>query len=289
MLRFSSLVAGVALALTMVPSASAQYLSPLVEFDGDPIGSPALSQEMFRVPEWSGSTTQFIVANPPDSYAANAAYRDDAQPIVDPASLWVYFEWEDETDPAAWMRLSTYNADVWPNPSIHLAGKVRFKLVNEGDWFDGQFGICLGVRETGEPVPQLEDGGTFGDIEWVGVTGTEGEGDDIRPVPAYVVPVNAAHILVEFDLATGHIWVGQEPDYTLVDMGGGFGGMTGDGVLDGTRGTIEHIAFVNQPADPLAMMSIWIDDLQTEAPRSRSRSSSPRCRGRSSRTTSRSQ
>lgn len=267
MFRQSTLVVGAALLLSMTPQVGAQFFSPLVEFESAPLNSAELSKEMFRVPETAPTTSPFIVANPPGVFTSNAAFRSDQFPITGPASLRVYFDWVNPADPNAWVRLQTFNADVWPNPSVHLGGKIRFKLVNVGDFFNGQFGICLGIRETGLDVPQLEDGGSVGDIEWVGVTGTAGIAPDLRPLPVYTnVPVSANYVLIEFDLATGHTWVGTAPTYTLVDLGGGIAGLTGNGVLDGTRGTLEHIAIVNNAADPLASMSFYIDDLQTEAP-----------------------
>lgn len=266
MFRPSSFVAGAAILLSMTAQVSAQFFSPLVDFETAPINSAELSQEMFRTPEVAPTTSQFIVANPPGLFTSNAAFRSDQFPITDFASLRVYFSWVNPADTDAWLRLQTFNADVLPNPSVHLDGKIRFKLVNVGDFFDGEFGICLGIRETGANVPQLEDGGSVGDIEWVGVTGTAGTAPDLRPIPAVNVPVSANYILIEFDLATGHTWVGTAPTYTLVDQGGGIAAFTGNGVLDGVRGTLEHIAIVNNPSDPLVPMAFYIDDLQTEAP-----------------------
>jgi hypothetical protein len=267
MLRLPALATGLLITLLIVPLAAAQppYYSPLVDFEGD-IGSPDLHQEMFRIPGWNVTTEQFIVPNPPDSYTENAAFRDDELVIAGDASLRVYFEWVDPADPVAWLRLSTYQGEIWPNPSVHTGGKIHLKVTNQGDFFEGAMGICLGIRETGNAVPMFENGGVDGDIEWVGAIGTAGSGDDIRPIPAYTLPVTGQHIELTFDLATGHIWVATSPSYIFQDMGGGIYGMTGDGAWDVTRGTLEHIALVNVASDSLAEMQIYFDDIQAEAP-----------------------
>ncbi|MCA9256476.1 MAG: hypothetical protein KDA33_12600, partial [Phycisphaerales bacterium] len=265
MFRHLTLVAGAVALLSATTHAQAQFLSPLVDFEDAPIDSRELSQEIFRIPETAPTTSAFIVPNPIGTFTSNAAYRSDDLAISGAASLRVIFEWVNPADTDAWVRLQTFNGEVRPNPSIHLGGKVRFKLVNVGDFFNGQFGICLGVRETGTDVPQLEDGGVVGDIEWVGVTGVAGTAPDLRPIPAFIVPVSAATLLVEFDLATGNISTGPD-EFSLVNHGGGIAAFTGNGALDGTRGTIEHIAIVNVSTDTLAAMQFYIDDLQTEAP-----------------------
>lgn len=261
-----SLAAAALLLALAVPFGLAQpYYSPVVDFEDGTYGDPANDQEMFRVPQTSGSTSEFIVANAAGSYANNAAFRDNVNVINGSASLRVYFKWVDPADPNAWLRLTTISGEIWPNPSIHLAGKVRFWVINEGDFIDGQLGVCLGVRETGEAVPLFENGGFEGDIEWVGVTGTVGTTPDIRPLPAYTIPVQGDPVLIQFDLATGHVWAGPN-EGSLVDYGGTVAALTGNGVLDGTRGVLEHIAFVNVAGDPLDAMSIFIDDIRAESP-----------------------
>lgn len=267
MLRSPTRFTVAALVLAVVPLASAQFFSPVVDFEDTPIGSPALSQEMFNIPQFNAVSLANIVENSPDLFDENAAYRDDQFSVITGnGSMRVYFEWLDETDPNAWVRLSTFNAPVRPNPSVHLDGKVRFKIRNLGDFFfDGTFGICLGIRETGNNVPQLADGGTDGDIEWVGATGVVGSGDTARPVPAYIMPLVVNAIWMEFDLQAGTIATGTDPN-NLTVQGSGIQPFTGDGVLDGTRGTLEHIAIVNVASDNLKEIQFFIDDLRTEAP-----------------------
>ena len=70
-----ALIGGFAL-LLLPAAAKAQYPSELVGFNGPPIDDPATSQEMFRTPQFSGTTTGYIIANDPTHpYGNNAAFR----------------------------------------------------------------------------------------------------------------------------------------------------------------------------------------------------------------------
>ena len=161
-----------ALAVMLCPlAARAQYNSELVGFNGPPIDDPATSQEMFRIPEWSGSTTNYVVHNV-EPYDNNAAFRAAGLHTEGAAAMQVFFNWVDPADPDSWVRLTTFNGPERPNPALHTEGKVRFKVTNRSELVLGEIGMCLGIRETGVEVPQLADGGTVGDIEWVGVDTT---------------------------------------------------------------------------------------------------------------------
>ncbi len=193
---------GAALLVMLPAAATAQppYLSELVGFNGPPINDPATSKEMFRQPDFSGSSAQYIISNdvdPNNPYSMHAAYRSSVHLTEGDAGLQVFFNWVDPADPDAWVRLSTFNGPERPNPSLHTEGKVFFKLKNRSQLFSGVIGVCIGIRETGVEVPQLADGGTGGDIEWVGVdttpngiiagpdgiVDTAAAGDDIQVYP----------------------------------------------------------------------------------------------------------
>ena len=163
---------GAVVVLLQAPVAWAQHPSELVGFNGPPIDDPATSQEMFKLPEWSGSTVDYIVPNSEGAYDWNSAFRASGLQTEGAAALQVLYNWVDTNDPDAWVRLTTFNAPERPNPSLHVEGQVRFKITNRSELFDGEIGICLGIRETGIEVPQLADGGSSGTIEWVGVSTT---------------------------------------------------------------------------------------------------------------------
>jgi len=190
--------------LAVLPTAWAQYTSEVVGFNGDPnagqpIDDPATSQEMFRIPQWSGSTSRYVIANSSGAYDYNAAFRASGLQTEGAAALEVYFNWDPNVpDPeAAWVRLTTFDGPTRPNPGLHLQGKVRFRITNRSEFFQGAVGLCIGVRETGADVPLMANGGKTGDIEWVGVSTkrngitagadrivqTTASGDDVQVFP----------------------------------------------------------------------------------------------------------
>ncbi len=172
MFRFARIVSlGAVVGMLWPIAARAQFPSELVGFNGPPIDDPATSQEMFRIPEWSGSTTDYVVHNE-TGYENNAAFRAAGLQTEGAAAMQVFFYWVDPSDPDPWVRLTTFDGPERPNPSLHTEGKVRFKITNRSELVNGEIGICLGIRETGVEVPQMANGGTAGDIEWVGVDTT---------------------------------------------------------------------------------------------------------------------
>jgi hypothetical protein len=157
---------GVLVALLLPMAGWAQFNSELVGFNDNP-DDPA-SEEMFQGPLTSGTTDQYIVPGDPNS----GAFRSSEFPTEGVAALNVFYDWLDPADPNAWVRVTTFNADVRPNPALHTSGKVRFNLVNVGNFAAGEVGIAIGIRETGNAVAMLSDGGTSGQIWWAGVDTT---------------------------------------------------------------------------------------------------------------------
>jgi len=253
---------GVVTALVCPISVWAQYPSEVVGFNDNP--DVDTSHEMFQIPQFSGTTDEYIVLNV-NPYDNNNAFRASGLQTEGAAALRVFFSWVDPADPHAWVRLTTYNGAERPNPSLHTQGKVRFKLINRSEFVYGEIGICLGIRETGVRMPQLANGGTSGPIEWVGVTGVGPDPNHPVPIPAVTLPVSddpQVPYELEWDLSTGIVYLGGVP------QGGGIAGFTGNGVLDApnNRGTLEHIAFTNVVGDPAAFIDVAIDELQFEAP-----------------------
>ncbi len=163
-----------ALALLVGPAVlfAQPYPSATIDFDGPTIGDRVRDQEMFRIPEHSGSTNPYIVANTTEDLEKNAAWRDAG--IIAPisgnvAALTIAFDWVDATDPDAWLRLTTLDGPIHPNPSLDTRGKVRF-IFTSTPVFNSPLGVCLGIRETGVVTGQMLNGGSSGPIEWFGVT-----------------------------------------------------------------------------------------------------------------------
>ncbi len=325
-----SMALGVVGTLLALPAAWGQYPSELVGFNGPPIDDPATSQEMFRIPEFSVTTSGYIVPNTPGAYDNDAAFRASGLQTEGAAALEVQFRWVDPADSDAWVRLTTFLGADRPNPSLHTEGRVRFKVSNRSELFQGEIGLCLGIRETDVVMPQLYDGGTSGTIEWVGVdttpngiiAGADGivdttaAGDDVqvypvgydinndpseplptgtaviavgpngvldttpagddqvrfgyfidangsrRPIPAITLPVSSTAYSLEWDLATGTVYVDGVPHTA------GIAGFTGDGDLStpNSRGTLEHLAITNVASDSATLIDLAIDELQFEAP-----------------------
>ncbi len=165
------LAAAGALAALGSAAATAQCPTGVLGFNSAPINDPNASFEMFRTPQLSGSTSAFIVANTSGNNN-NACFRASGFQTEGDAGLETFFTWLNPADGDSWLRLTTLDGARYPNPALHLGGKVRFRLTNVGNFFEGQIGLCLGIRESGANVPQLANGGTGGPIEWVGVRTT---------------------------------------------------------------------------------------------------------------------
>ncbi len=89
--------------------------------------------------------------------------------------------------------------------------------------------ISLGTRETGSTAEIGADGGTSGSIEWVDLAGQS-------------LVLNDTWQQFTFDMDTAPLT-----------------GFTGDGILDGAAGTVEHIRFDSLGfAGPI---TIWIDEV----------------------------
>lgn len=263
-LRRIGLLGSICLATVLcAPTVRAQFPSELVGFNGPPIDDEATSQEMFRLPQISGTTTGYILPNAAGIFDNNAAYRASGLQTEGAAAMQVFFKWRNPADPNLWLRLTTFEGPVRPNPALHTGGKVRFKITNRSELFAGRVGICIGVRETGVEVAQLANGGVTGPIEWVGASGAVTNPDGTpRPIPIVWLDPSPVAYSLEFNIATGQVKVDG------VAQGSGIAAFSGNGIIDITppRGTFEHVAFVNDPADGAQLIDVAIDELQFEAP-----------------------
>jgi hypothetical protein len=212
-------------------------------------------------------------------------------------SLSISWQYADPSSATSWLRLSSTNTDWIPNPSLHLAGKVRFCLGGTAytdetfasEVTGGQIYMAIGVRETGVGVPLGADGGTAGDVEWVGLdfaplaitVGTNGVCDttadpaDVQASPVGSSPADGVCVTAGADnvldtaeatpdderLTTprGSIVVPldrvmrqYEFDLAALDAAGAVYPLLGDGTLAATpnnRGTWENFSFTNHPAN----------------------------------------
>lgn len=169
--RFARLV--LILAVAGGTSALAQFQTLVTDFDNG-AWTPFVTEVMFRNPSFSPST---LGLDPNDG---NLTYLTDVS--VDTLSVAhsgtrssaIYWGWAFPAYHTNWVRLSTFNAPVLPNPALHLGGKVRFwasaKAYTSSSFATpvttGKLYLGIGVRETGEGAPLGTNGGIVGDIEW---------------------------------------------------------------------------------------------------------------------------
>jgi hypothetical protein len=208
---------------------------------------------LFRQPSFSGSTNTFVITgacNFPNA-VYNCALISDERAFSGTQSLKV--AWQFRTDangnpfPRAWLRLTTNNTTNVPNPAINFDHRVRVRLYVPSDTPD--FYLTLGVRETAAEAACAGNGGTTGGIEWVGATSAQA--GPSAPV-GKLVNQKDQWVTVKFDIRRDPIL--------------GFAGSTANGQIDGSAGTIEHLAFT--PTDPanLGPYIVYIDDVETYVP-----------------------
>ncbi|MBN1125359.1 MAG: PEP-CTERM sorting domain-containing protein [Sedimentisphaerales bacterium] len=97
----------------------------------------------------------------------------------------------------------------------------------------GVLGISLGIRETGTTEPIGGNGGASGGIEWIDLDGQS-------------LTLDGTWQQFTFDFGSAGVTA--------------FAGGTANGVLDGTRGTLEHIRIRNIDG-VTAPITLWIDDV----------------------------
>jgi hypothetical protein len=183
-----------------------------------PPGSLFIAEIVFRDPAFSPSTIGIVAgATNNGTYLTNSAQGSFGLVHSGSQSISSFWAWQAAADHTAWVRLTTNNTQYFPNPALHLGGKVRFWLAAQAysslsfatPVSGGQLKLGLGVRETGVSVAQGQNGGTTGDIEWVGLSSKLWEllastnltcdttammgSDDVQLVPAGTI-VSAAHI-----------------------------------------------------------------------------------------------
>lgn len=226
----------------------AAFVSPLnaqcliTDFEGFALNSNAIV--MFRQPSFSGSTSGFLAAitacNIPNG-VFNCSLISDEQANSATQSLKV--AWQFNGNAGAWLRLTTFNTLNLPNPEIHFDHKLRFRVYVPSGTPD--FRVALGIRETGSSAGCRNNGGTLSGIEWIGATNPSGAPGGI------LIDQKDQWVEVVFDPRNNPIRA--------------FAGTTANGVLDGTDGVLEHLAFT--PTDPTnsAPYTIYLDDIETIA------------------------
>lgn len=219
-----------AMVLAAVP-ASAQLLT---DFEGYELGLNG--KVMFRQPTFSGSTSKFLETSP------NLSAISDEQALSGTQSLKVSFQFKtNQNDP--WMRLTTYNVENLPNPIIPATLPLSVWVYVPSGTPD--FLLTLGVRETNPTGNIGENGGTSGNIEFIG-TPSRSSDDQSKAPFGKLITVKDQWVQVIFDPVNDPIT-----------------GFTGNGVLETTTGKVvlEHLAFTPVDNSVVGPYTIYLDDL----------------------------
>ncbi|MCP4593669.1 MAG: hypothetical protein GY842_23270, partial [bacterium] len=301
----SLLCVGLMFGLTAV--VQAQPYTTTVDFNDD-LEFPEGEEFIWQSPAWSGSTQGIVctrgtggacIERDPFDNPIELSQRVSWSGLPSPA-VEIFWVWDDpaNTSGVDGVRATTAFSDNMSRPSMHLGGKLRFKIAvsawnyNPVDHsFDTQFKsnnppqagdpsilLALGVKETGNAVPQGDTDNGSGDIEFV-------------YLPGSILPTTTNGLMGEWPpmglriYAENDDWPPDADDYQQVefDFGPG-GGLTilgfandgtapdtaGDGVLDATtngdgvnRGPMEALFFTNDAADTQGQfMFVYIDDVE---------------------------
>jgi N-acetyl-anhydromuramyl-L-alanine amidase AmpD len=217
---------------------SMSTITPIDDFEGQDVEADNGSI-LVRPPVYSSTTVGFLDAAPNLTEIVN---QTNPYPDVDINTsaqvLHTAFSFKTGTT-NPWIRLTTYTTTAYtnlyadPNPTIDLSQRVSLKV-----WSDKAIKLCLGVRETGTAAPIGFDGGTTGTIEYVGVSGKQANG---CPIPTKSIAASN-WTTVEFNLPVE-----------------GKAALSGDGILTGTKGTLENISIV--PNGGMGAYNVYFDDI----------------------------
>ncbi len=194
---------------------------------------PGSAYVMFRAPNYSGSTDEFLTS--PNVSAVSAQL-----PAGNTSTRALNVNWGFNSSAGAWLRLTTASAPQLPNPTVSFGQILRFDF-----YADKSLKLGLGLAETATTAAIGANGGTSGSIEFVGVTNTSGA---LMPYPTRILPA-LAWTNLSFNLPV-------EPVRAF----------TGNGVLSSAtgKGTIEHLAFV--PGAGSGAYNVYLDNFTQTLP-----------------------
>ncbi|HEY3245564.1 MAG TPA: hypothetical protein VGM03_19650, partial [Phycisphaerae bacterium] len=273
----------IVLGLFAAAAARAQFVEPITSFETDRDGNPTLDIPasygdlqviMFQDPRFpaDNSTNGFI--SPDGTFSAN-----DEESAVSSfyggsggttKALAVFWSWVDGIDTSRWSRVRTFQSPRFPNPAIHLGGKVRLKVRIVDAGFGNSnlnLGFALLVRETGQDAPQGFNGGETGALEFVGVSGLTGANTAVpTPAPLAAYSFNGVtssgdnnFVLLEFDLPA------LQTSGNVV----GWTAMGGDGTLSAApvnRGVLDSLVVMPLSGDTGRDVLVLVDQVEFEAP-----------------------
>lgn len=158
-------------------------------------------------------------------------------------SCHIKFNFVDNTE-TRWLKLTTNNTDIKPNPIIKLDKKISFRILSK----ISSFYLTLGIREI-DAIPNLvvgDNGGTNGSVEWVGIEKFISINDQTAPQGVLISPSDDWQE-IEFDLRKSKI---QSFD-------------NGNSYLSKGFGVLEHLAItINQSGSNPELIDIYIDAIR---------------------------
>jgi T5SS/PEP-CTERM-associated repeat protein len=209
------------------------YRQELFDFNGIPVGT---HRALFNEPRFSGSTDEFLTIDP------NVCDITDSLPSGGPATKVLFVQWAFTNNVVnPWLRLTTLNANVYPNPILEFSKGLCFDIYSDHELY-----VVIGLRETQIPGEVGSDGGTTGPIEWVGGTVNNSVSP---PLGRWVTAGKWQRLCFYFP---------AEPVRAF----------TGNGFLDSAfgRGVFEHLAFVPVNYQPLVTNNVYLGNFQTLEP-----------------------
>lgn len=187
----------------------------------------------FRVPRYSSMTSGHLDLSPNISTVTNEV---PAAGGVQSCKLsWKFID----GSLIRWVQCTTFNAGVYPNPTIELDKPVRVRLRVYGPP-GASLRVCMAVRETNTSAPVGANGGTTGTIEFVGASSVISGAPQGRHV--YVNPNQWQEVV--FNPAVDPIVP-----------------FTGDGILTTQtgKGVLEALAFASTGSS--GPFTVYVDDI----------------------------
>lgn len=209
---------------------TARATEPVVTFETFTNATPN-EQVMFKKPSNSATTSSFI-----DTVATNYTSVTTSFPAGNSGAgaKVLRATWTFKTGTANyWVRLNTLNTTFVPNPTINASARLKVDVYSTK-----ALKVGLGIRETGTAAVNGANGGTTGNVEYVGCNSMIGS----TPQPTRTVNATTWTTL-EFDLQS-------EPCQTL----------TGNGVLAGGQQVLEHMVLVG--AGGTGAYDVYFDNFQ---------------------------
>ncbi len=248
---------------------------------------------LFNRPEFAGQTSAYIVGTAAcgeGNCGAAQPQGSDSRLTSDFASTGARsnearFSWEDPSNDDTWLRLLSFNSGgVIPklqSPTVHLGvgSSVSMDISIYGtdgnesasclpDAAGSQLEFSLIIRETGRNLPLGVDGGTTGDLEFVGITSKGGPVSDLNtPIGGTSVTHSASGTFtnVKWTFTAGGVDVSVNGGGATAKSVVGF---VGDGTLSAAnnRGTLDSIA-IRKPAGSLTKKwYVYVDNIVIDAP-----------------------